>query len=140
MALEIYCDGACKPNPGVMGWAAVVVSGGEIVQEITGGGEKGTNNTAEMLAVLEGLKQVETEPADGKAVIYTDSALVHGMMVLGWRSTKPHLLRLRLMIGKVVRDLEWTVEYQKSGVGDQIFQLADALARQAVPQATMEAV
>jgi ribonuclease HI len=41
--IEIYTDGACKGNPGVGGWGALLTSGGHS-KEIFGGERLTTNN------------------------------------------------------------------------------------------------
>lgn len=137
MLIKMYADGACRGNPGPMGWAAVMVLDGDVVKEVTGGAGHGTNNTAEFMAVLDGLRALEPEDAD-RVVIYTDSALVRGLLCLGHRSKLPHLIKLRMDVRKEERRLGFPIEYEKLGIEDETFQLADALARQAVPQATRE--
>ena len=65
----IYTDGGCVPNPGVGGWAAVLLSGGRR-REISGGDPESTNNRMELTAAIEALAALK-RPCE--AVIHTDS-------------------------------------------------------------------
>lgn len=88
--VEIYTDGACKGNPGVGGWGAVLRSGGT-EKELFGGVPATTNNRMEMTAVIEALRTL-TRPCE--AVVFTDSSYVqkgisewiHGWKRNGWRT------------------------------------------------------
>ena len=65
----IYTDGACVPNPGPGGWAALLRSGtNEIV--LTGSAPVTTNNRMELTAAIEALKAVKRACS---VEIYTDS-------------------------------------------------------------------
>ena len=68
----IFCDGACSGNPGPGGWGCIVEWDGER-REYSGGQARTTNNQMELLALIEGLKQV---PAGAKVRVVTDSEYV----------------------------------------------------------------
>jgi ribonuclease HI len=68
----VYTDGGCVPNPGVGGWAAVLVFG-EQVKEISGGEPDSTNNRMELTAAIRAL---ETLKRPCKVALYTDSKYV----------------------------------------------------------------
>ena len=53
--ISIYTDGACKGNPGVGGWGAILEYNGKI-KEINGFSKNTTNNMMELTAVIESLK------------------------------------------------------------------------------------
>ena len=55
--VTIYTDGACSGNPGIGGWAAVLVYNG-IKKEISGYDKSTTNNRMELFAVIMGLRQL----------------------------------------------------------------------------------
>ena len=74
---EIYCDGAAEPNPGAIGMGVFIPD--ELRLSIPGG--HGTNQQAELLAVIEALKLAE--PGD---VILTDSRYAIGMIAKGWKA------------------------------------------------------
>ena len=67
--VEIYTDGGCEPNPGVGGWAAILVHG-KRERELSGGEDETTNNRMEMTAAIKGLEALK-KPC--KVALYTDS-------------------------------------------------------------------
>lgn len=70
--VDVYSDGACKGNPGIGGWGALLRQGDEET-EIFGGEKLTTNNRMELRAVIEALTHL-TEPA--RVRIHTDSQYV----------------------------------------------------------------
>ena len=89
--VEIYTDGACKGNPGVGGWGAILRSAGT-EKEIFGGVANTTNNRMEMTAVIEALRALSRSC---EAVVFTDSSYVqkgisewiHGWKRNGWKTS-----------------------------------------------------
>ena len=65
----IYTDGGCVPNPGVGGWAAILLSA-DRRREISGGESDSTNNRMEMTAAIEALRALK-RPCH--VVLHTDS-------------------------------------------------------------------
>ena len=57
--VQIYTDGACKGNPGVGGWGALLRCG-TVEKELFGGEPLTTNNRMELLAVIEGIRALKT--------------------------------------------------------------------------------
>ena len=88
--VEIYTDGACKINPGVGGWGALILRGGK-KHELHGGEPHTTNNRMEMLAVIRALEALEPGT---RARLHTDSQYVqlgisewiHSWKKRGWRT------------------------------------------------------
>lgn len=78
--VTIYTDGACDPNPGIGGWAAILLFG-TVQKEITGGALESTNNRMEMTAVIEGLRQLK-EPC--AVTLITDSEYVKNAFTQNW--------------------------------------------------------
>ena len=78
--VTIYTDGACDPNPGTGGWAALLMWGGH-QKVLTGGQRDTTNNRMELTAAIEALRTL-TEPC--KVTLFTDSEYVRNAIVLGW--------------------------------------------------------
>ena len=58
--VKIYTDGACRGNPGIGGWGALMIFEGK-EKELYGGQEDTTNNQMELKAAIEALKAL-TEP------------------------------------------------------------------------------
>jgi len=70
--IKIYTDGACKGNPGVGGWGALILQDDKNI-ELFGGENETTNNRMELMAVIMALK--EMSPSE-ELTIYTDSTYV----------------------------------------------------------------
>ena len=70
--IKIFTDGACKGNPGLGGWGALIIENGE-EKEIYGGSFNTTNNKMELTATIEALKFYK-EPKTIE--LYTDSKYV----------------------------------------------------------------
>ncbi len=67
--VEICTDGACSPNPGPGGWAAILRYGSHL-REIYGGEPATTNNRMEIMAAIRGLESL-TRPS--AVHVHTDS-------------------------------------------------------------------
>ena len=78
--VTVYTDGACSINPGVGGWAAILIFK-SIRKEISGGAFETTNNRMEITAAIMGLKALK-EPCE--VDIYTDSAYLCDTFSKGW--------------------------------------------------------
>jgi ribonuclease HI len=70
--VEIYTDGACRGNPGVGGWGAILRSGGR-ERELSGGDPATTNNRMELTAAIRALEALKCRCA---VALYTDSQYV----------------------------------------------------------------
>lgn len=87
----IYTDGACKGNPGVGGWGALLRAGAH-EKELFGGEAHTTNNRMELLAVIRALEAL-TRPT--VVELFTDSQYVkngietwiHGWRRNGWKTS-----------------------------------------------------
>lgn len=80
--VQIYTDGACDPNPGIGGWAAILLHPETGTRtEITGGDPQSTNNRMELTAVLEALLRLKSPCG---ITIHTDSQYVKNAFTAGW--------------------------------------------------------
>jgi len=68
----IYTDGGCEPNPGVGGWAAVLLFGDKR-RELSGGEHETTNNRMELMAAIEALDALTRSC---EVTLHTDSQYV----------------------------------------------------------------
>jgi ribonuclease HI len=83
--IKIYTDGACKGNPGIGGWGALLVHNEQSI-EIFDGELETTNNRMELKAVIEALNHATSINDDVQ--IYTDSSYVQkGIQewILNWK-------------------------------------------------------
>lgn len=82
--VEIWTDGACKGNPGLGGWGALMRAG-QHEKTLFGGEPMTTNNRMELMGVIEALRAL-TRPCD--VIIHTDSQYVQkgiSEWIGGWK-------------------------------------------------------
>ena len=77
LKVTIYTDGACIGNPGPMGIGFILQCNGHHLKVARYIG-KGTNNVAELTAVIEAFKAIKNKKVH--AVLHTDSQLVYGFL------------------------------------------------------------
>jgi ribonuclease HI len=135
----IYTDGACSPNPGPGGWAALLKSGDQ-EKELTGGDSQTTNNRMELTAAIRALDALKRRCS---VDLYTDSEyLKRGITewLPGWRrrgwQRKDGILKnadlwqeLDACIGRHAITWHWV----RGHVGNKYNERVDCLARQAIP-------
>lgn len=134
--LVIYSDGACKGNPGVGGWGAILIYG-ETEKEINGYAENTTNNRMELSAVIEALKILK-RPCE--IVIYTDSQYVKrgmtewlpGWIQKNWKNVKNPDLWQELLALSRQHQIDW--QWVRGHNGDKYNERADQLANLAIEQ------
>lgn len=78
--ISIYTDGACRGNPGVGGWGAILVYGTH-EKELSGGAPETTNNRMELTAVISALSALR-EPCE--VTLTSDSQYVINGIEKGW--------------------------------------------------------
>lgn len=93
--VDIYTDGGCEPNPGKAGSGLALYRQGELAELWYGlYNPKGTNNTAELNALLQALLMAKAELARGNSVhIHSDSQYAlncitnwaYGWKAKGWK-------------------------------------------------------
>ena len=76
----LYTDGACSGNPGIGGYAGILMYGAKRL-EYNGAEAETTNNRMEVLAVIEGLKRLRY-PC--KVEVFSDSAYTVNAFLNGW--------------------------------------------------------
>ena len=78
--VQLYTDGACSGNPGLGGYAGILIYG-KIQREYSAAEKATTNNRMEVKAVIEGLKKLKY-PC--KVEVYSDSAYTVNAFLNGW--------------------------------------------------------
>ena len=83
--LVIYTDGACSGNPGPAGIGIHLTRPDEVVEisEFIG---SGTNNIAELTAILRALESVTEDEQERAIHLYTDSGWSLGVLIQGWKA------------------------------------------------------
>jgi ribonuclease HI len=137
--VEIFTDGACKGNPGVGGWGALLrVRGKE--RELCGGENHTTNNRMELMAAIAAL-EVLTRPCSVK--LHTDSKYVQqgisewlqGWKQRGWKTSNKQPVKnddlwRRLDTAASRHQIEWL--WVKGHAGHDGNERADQLANRGV--------
>lgn len=134
----IFTDGGAKPNPGVGGWAALLIWG-EYQKEISGGEKNTSNNRMELTAAIQALEAL-SRPVSVE--FYTDSeylkngitSWIRGWQRNGWKTAKgdPVLnqdlwMKLHDLTQKHKIDWRWT----RGHAGDANNERVDKLATEA---------
>ncbi|MGH8715286.1 MAG: ribonuclease HI [Burkholderiales bacterium] len=133
--VEIYTDGACKGNPGIGGWGALLKYSGR-TRELFGGEALTTNNRMELTAVIKALAALKRTC---KVKLHTDSRYVqqgisewiHDWKKRGWRTAdkkpvKNDDLWKRLDELASKHQIEWV--WVEGHAGDEGNEHADSLA------------
>lgn len=139
--VRIYTDGACRGNPGIGGWGALLCYGGK-EKEFYGGEAETTNNRMELTAVIKALDAL-TRPC--KVVLTTDSKYVLDGITKwivnwkkkGWKTAnkKPVLnvdLWQELDRAVAVHEIEW--QWVKGHSGHRENEIADQLANRGIDE------
>ena len=133
--VDIYTDGACKGNPGVGGWGALLRYGGRI-REIYGGERLTTNNRMELMGVIRALEALKKPSRlrvhpDSQYVQLGISRWIHDWKRRGWRTADRKPVknedlwrRLDELAGQ--HDIEWI--WIKGHAGHDGNERADELA------------
>ncbi|MDA7835282.1 ribonuclease HI [Methylophilaceae bacterium] len=137
--IKIYTDGACKGNPGVGGWGAIIMQDEKNI-ELFGGENETTNNRMELMAVIMALKEISSNL---ELTIYTDSTYVQkgisewikNWKVNNWLSSSKKPVKnkdLWIELDEAVgsRKINW--EWVKGHAGNEGNEKADELANQGV--------
>jgi ribonuclease HI len=147
--ITIYSDGSCLGNPGVGGYASLIIRGEEKFW-VAGNQKETTNNQMELLALICALEYVEKNNLQYSEInIYTDSKYVqlgisqwiHNWVKNGWKRGKSKILnlelwqRLFLLKNKIPFNIYWV----KAHADDELNILVDYHARFMANKLLMEA-
>lgn len=139
--IEIYTDGACKGNPGMGGWGAILIYK-DHVKEISGFESETTNNIMELTAVIKALESLKEEC---HVVLTTDSNYVkdgitdwiNNWKLNGWKTAnkqpvknKELWIMLDSLSQKHIMDWKWV----KGHSGHLENERADQLANEAIEE------
>ncbi|MEX1365534.1 MAG: ribonuclease H [Nannocystaceae bacterium] len=125
----VYTDGACSGNPGPAGIGVFVQRPTQTVEisEFLG---SGTNNIAELTAILRGLQALREEDQDRLVHLYTDSGWSLGVLIGGWKA-KANLSLIEEIRAEMKRFPRLELLKVKGHAGNDGNEEADRLATQA---------
>ncbi len=138
-SVTIYTDGACSPNPGPGGWAALLRFGGH-EKALTGSEANTTNNRMELTAAVMALQALKRP---SKVAFYTDSEYLKkgitewlpGWRRRNWKRKGGALANVDLWqaLDAVIRQHEIEWHWVRGHAGNRFNERVDSLARQAIP-------
>ena len=136
----IATDGACKGNPGIGGWGALLRAANGTEKTLSGAEAHTTNNRMELTGAIEALTALSRPAA---VTLSTDSVYVrdgitkwiHGWQRNGWKTAarqpvKNADLWQALLAATARHTIEW--RWVKGHSGDPDNEAADALANEAI--------
>ena len=137
--VEIFTDGACKGNPGVGGWGALLRTSGK-ERELFGGEAHTTNNRMELMGAISALEALKRHcrvrlHTDSQYVQQGITAWVHDWKKRGWKTSnkqpvKNEDLWRRLDVLAAQHQIEWV--WVKGHAGQDGNERADELANRGV--------
>jgi ribonuclease HI len=142
----IYTDGACDPNPGPGGWAAILMYK-DHMKEMSGGEARTTNNRMELIAAIKALNSLKRACS---VTVHTDSQYLQrgvtqwmsGWKRRGWlRGTgKVKNLDLWQELDALTQkhDVKW--QWVPGHAGHQFNERCDELAREAIKKLRQSSV
>ena len=125
----MYCDGASRGNPGPAGVGVLILDQHDRqILELSNFLETATNNQAEYLALISGLKAAE-DVGIKRLQIFLDSELVVKQVLGKYKVRNPRLLPL---FNEAMARLQQFDDYAIVHVGREFNQQADRLANDAI--------
>ena len=136
--VTIYTDGACDPNPGPGGWAALLIYN-KREQTLTGSERQTTNNRMELTAAIEALKALK-KPS--QVEFFTDSQYLRlgitdwipNWRARNWRRKGGKLANVDLWqaLDKYIQDHQINWHWVRGHSGNRNNQRVDRLARNSI--------
>jgi ribonuclease HI len=138
--VTIYSDGACDPNPGPGGWAALLRTAGQ-EKVLTGSELETTNNRMELTAAVQGLSALKRPCL---VDFYTDSEYLRrgitewmrGWKARNWRRKEGALANADLwrQLDAAIQPHTLSWHWVRGHAGDPDNERVDRLANQAIPR------
>ena len=137
--VNIYTDGACRGNPGVGGWGALIEYENHN-KEIFGGEKLTTNNQMELMAAIQGLKALSEKcivnlTTDSKYVMDGINSWIKNWKRNNWKNSQKQNVKnkdLWIQLDKLNEhhDVKW--HWVKGHSGHPQNELADQLANKGI--------
>lgn len=138
-SVDVYTDGACKGNPGVGGWGALLQYG-DRTRELCGGEAHTTNNRMELMAVIRALEALNRKcrirlHTDSKYVQQGITEWIHAWKKRGWKTADKKPVKnedLWRQLDDLAREHEVEWLWVRGHAGHAGNERADELANQGV--------
>lgn len=135
----LYTDGACSGNPGPGGYAALIINGTK-EYEVMGYDPNTTNNRMEMMAVIEGIKQIKKGTAvklvsDSNYVLKGLKEWVAGWKKRNWKTASNKTVKnqdLWIELDNIKRQYKIDYVKVKGHSGHEFNERVDTLAREQI--------
>ena len=139
--IQLFTDGACKGNPGVGGWGALIKQA-KGVNELKGFQIHTTNNRMELVAVIEGLKSINKNEniqiiTDSKYVKNGINQWIVNWKNNGWRTASKKPVKNKELwqeLDTLVQNYNINWKWVKGHSGDPGNERADQLANEAIEE------
>ena len=137
--VNIYTDGACRGNPGIGGWGALIEYG-DVTKEYCGGLNETTNNQMELKAAIEGLKALK-EPCivnlttDSKYVMQGITSWIQNWKKNNWKNAAKKDVKnkeLWIELDKYSEKHDVRLHWVKGHSGHKQNEIADQLANKGI--------
>lgn len=143
LPIVVFSDGACKGNPGPAAWGVAVLQDGQLMSSQGGFIGRATNQVAELMAAIEGLKRT---PAGASVELVSDSQYVlkgltewrSGWLARGWKNGKGEPVANQsywVTLYALADARKVKTRWVKGHSGDRYNELCDELANQAIARA-----
>jgi len=131
--VEIYFDGASRNNPGPSGAGGMIIENGKVIKEYYRYLGKRTNNEAEYLAVLLGikiLKRLKIRPTNLDLI--GDSKLIIEQLAGRFKIKNGRLKKLHRQVEDEIKEIETKIRFKHIGRAGN--SQADKLANKAIDE------
>lgn len=114
----VYVDGSNRKS-GIGGIGYVIFNNNNKLIEkkqklIKYKGSAVTNNIAEYMAIIEGIKRLrKINKTKEDCILYSDSRVVVNQIINNWKINYPHLKKLNIMVQGLVKDLNFNLEIKE---------------------------
>jgi ribonuclease HI len=146
LKMQIFTDGGCSGNPGIGGWAYLIVepdSSETIIKEAWGAEKHTTNNRMELQAVISALEVVSTLERARVLEVFTDSQYVQKGMsqwikdwkARGWKTAAKDPVKnkdLWQRLDALATDFTITWHWVKGHAGNVYNERCDSLTQKAI--------
>ena len=140
--VDIFTDGACRGNPGIGGWGALLRYNGH-EKNLYGSAEHTTNNRMELMAAIEALASLSEAcevslTTDSKYVKQGITEWLSGWKSRGWKNSQNKPVKnqdlWQMLDEQVARHTSVNWHWVKGHAGHAENELADALANKAIDE------